>query len=527
MGPVVLRALTGLALLSLPIQPALAKLSHRHLHLQQRGRNHTDSDGFEPVKKKKRLTNRAGQCAFPEIEGLVAVTPDSSNAGWAMSPDQECTAGSYCPFACPSGQLMNQWKPGTTYVFPESMDGGLFCDETGVITKPFPDEEYCVEGIGNVVAVNNCGQTVAFCQTVLPGNENMLIPTAVELLATLAVPGTSYWDATSAHYYVNPPGYTTEEACAWGTDAQPIGNWSPYVAGTNQDSTGNTYVKLGWNPIYTSSYSGVNPTFGLMVECTGDCVGLPCIIDPTVNGFGGVSSAETATGAGDAAFCIVTVTSGSASIVVFNVNGSSEIESTSLTTNEPITNTAEPVEQPSSTVTAILDSPFGSSADAGPSLTTKKQSPCTTMATQPLHTTTTHTTPKSSSSPSKATSQRMTSYITITSSQLPSKPISTSTGTSMSTSKSKSTSKSTSTSTASSSTISGAIYSHYNATINSTIHYTDLSPSSTISNSLAGTTSTGSMPSATSSLSSSADISCYSQGTIAGLVVAMVAACLY
>ncbi|KAF3767806.1 hypothetical protein M406DRAFT_31870, partial [Cryphonectria parasitica EP155] len=257
-------------------------------------------------------------CAFPESEGLVAVTPGSSNAGWAMSPDQECTAGSYCPFACPPGQLMNQWKPGTTYVYPESMDGGLYCDEEGSISKPFPSEEYCVDGIGNVNAVNNCGDVVAFCQTVLPGNENMLIPTAVDSTAVLAVPGTSYWDETAAHFYVNPPGYSTDEACAWGTSAKPIGNWSPYVTGANQDSTGNTYVKLGWNPIYTDSFNGVLPTFGLKIECDGDCVGLPCSIDPSTDGFGGVTSEEAASGAGGADFCVVTVTSGSASVVVFN-----------------------------------------------------------------------------------------------------------------------------------------------------------------------------------------------------------------
>ena len=42
------------------------------------------------------------------------------------------------------------------------------------------------------------GGGVAFCQTVLPGNEAMLIPTLVQGTTTLAVPGTSYWCGTAA-----------------------------------------------------------------------------------------------------------------------------------------------------------------------------------------------------------------------------------------------------------------------------------------------------------------------------------------
>lgn len=47
-------------------------------------------------------------------------------------------------------------------------------------------------------AVNKCNSHVSFCQTVLPGNEAMLIPTLVTELATLAVPGADYWLSTAA-----------------------------------------------------------------------------------------------------------------------------------------------------------------------------------------------------------------------------------------------------------------------------------------------------------------------------------------
>lgn len=48
--------------------------------------------------------------------------------------------------------------------------------------------------------MNNCDDVVAFCQTVLPGSEAMLIPTEVTSWAQLAVPGMSYWASTAAQY---------------------------------------------------------------------------------------------------------------------------------------------------------------------------------------------------------------------------------------------------------------------------------------------------------------------------------------
>lgn len=47
--------------------------------------------------------------------------------------------------------------------------------------------------------VNKVGKKCSFCQTVLPGNEAMLIPTVVDgSTTTLAVPDPDYWDSTSA-----------------------------------------------------------------------------------------------------------------------------------------------------------------------------------------------------------------------------------------------------------------------------------------------------------------------------------------
>lgn len=84
---------------------------HQKLHLSPR-----------VEKLETTLATRGGSCQFPSDAGLFAVTPGSKNAGWAMSPDQTCEPGSYCPYACPSGQVMAQWDPSaTSYTYPGSM----------------------------------------------------------------------------------------------------------------------------------------------------------------------------------------------------------------------------------------------------------------------------------------------------------------------------------------------------------------------------------------------------------------------
>ncbi|KAL1835720.1 hypothetical protein VTK73DRAFT_5443 [Phialemonium thermophilum] len=202
----VVQAVFGSAALLLSVPPAAGSYSHRHAHLhdlQHHARRHIHA--HHPASSDERAhadahasapLGRRATCSLPNDPDLVPV-PGASNNGFAMSPDQSCTSGSYCPFACRPGKVMAQWQPGSTYVYPQSMNGGLFCDG-GTPKKPFPDKPYCVDGTGTVSAVNRCGDTVAFCQTVLPGNEAMLIPTEVTGTSVLAVPGPSYWDGTAA-----------------------------------------------------------------------------------------------------------------------------------------------------------------------------------------------------------------------------------------------------------------------------------------------------------------------------------------
>ncbi|KAL2869354.1 SUN domain-containing protein [Aspergillus lucknowensis] len=339
---------------------AVAAEASQHNH----GHSHHHHHGRKNVHEK-----RGGTCEFPSDAGLVSVTPESKNAGWAMSPDQPCEPGNYCPYACPPGQVSMQWDPdATSYTYPQSMNGGLYCNEDGVIEKPFPSKPYCQDGTGAVEAVNRCSDIVSICQTVLPGNEAMLIPTLVKSVATLAVPDLSYWCETAAHYYINPPGYSPDIACGWGTSANPYGNWSPYVAGANTDGDGNTFVKIGWNPIYlepATPFRTQRPDFGVEIECpSGGCNGLPCRIDPTENGVNEMTGATT-DGAGGASFCVVTVPKGEkANIVVFDGSGGSggsdgDDEGEDETTTETPTSTstaASSTETSTSTSTSTVTS---------------------------------------------------------------------------------------------------------------------------------------------------------------------------
>jgi hypothetical protein len=153
----------------------------------------------------------------------------------------------------------------------------------------------------------------------------MLIPTTVSGYASLAVPDPSYWCSTAAHYYINPPGTSADEACVWGSTANPWGNWSPYVAGANSDASGETFIKLGWNPIYleqATPFRNTVPSWGVKIDCpNGGCNGLPCAIDPSQNGVNQMTGGSSQ-GAGGGAFCVVTVAKGStANFVVFNAGG--------------------------------------------------------------------------------------------------------------------------------------------------------------------------------------------------------------
>lgn len=196
-------------------------------------------------------------------------------------------------------------------------------------------------------------------------------------------------------YYINPPGSTVAD-CVWGTSSKPVGNWAPYVAGANTDSNGETFVKIGWNPIYTgSSLMSTLPTFGVKIECPdGGCNGLPCSISP--NSSGNVDSNESAVGAGGASFCVVTVPKGgTANIVTFNTDGSSGSGSDSGSSSSA---------EPSSTVAELKAGGFAAQAEKATS-TTAAASSTEASTTAPASTEASTTAAASSTAAESTTAQ--------------------------------------------------------------------------------------------------------------------------
>ncbi|KAL8927797.1 MAG: hypothetical protein Q9208_002213 [Pyrenodesmia sp. 3 TL-2023] len=382
-------------------------LEHRHLH--HKGRALSIAEGSLTVDEEERgLGKRTGQCAFPKDAGLVPV-PGSSNGGWAMSPDECCEPGGYCPYACPPGQVSMQWDPkATSYSYPQSMNGGLFCDKSGKIQKPFPNKPYCADGSGNVGCRNKASGNVAICQTVLPGNEAMLIPTNVETSATLAIPGPEYWAGTAAHFYVNPPGVSPEDGCVWGTAEKPQGNWAPYVLGGNAVDGGETFIKLGWNPIYlepATPFRDEKPTFGIEIVCDGDdCNGLPCAIDPSQHGVNELVGGAGSSGAGGAVSCVVTVPAGGgARFVIHEIGGTGSDKDQGDTdkhdqhpSNPPSSSHDTPPPPPSPPTTSPTSSSISSSKIEETATQTPSSSTSTTASSTPSST----PTPAPSSTPS-------------------------------------------------------------------------------------------------------------------------------
>ena len=123
-----LSATVGAVLL---LQASIISAKHTHNVLDRRHRHH-NREGKKQIENELELRTtkleKRGQCQFPNDAGLVAVTPDQQNAGWAMSPNQPCLPNNYCPYACPSGQMMAQWSPdATSYTYPQSMVCPLIC----------------------------------------------------------------------------------------------------------------------------------------------------------------------------------------------------------------------------------------------------------------------------------------------------------------------------------------------------------------------------------------------------------------
>ncbi|CAK7246229.1 MAG: hypothetical protein STHCBS139747_007853 [Sporothrix thermara] len=479
-------------------------------------RDHAAAAAVAADETSHNATKRGTTCTLPTDPDIYAV-PGQMNGGWAISPDVQCTADSWCPYACVPGKVMAQWKPGTSYVTGESTLGGLYCGSDGTPVKSFTDQPYCVDGTGTITAVNQCGSVVSFCQTVLPGNEAMLIPTDVTGSSVLAVPGPTYWDGTAAHYYINPPGVDGVEGCVWGADDKPIGNWSPYVGGGNTVSNGDTYVKIGWNPIFQGCALGdTKPTFGVRIECPdGNCNGLPCEITAEDAKTFDMTGDNVAVGAGDAKYCVVTAPKGStANIVVYNFDDASDGTSSGSGSGDDSSSSS------SSSSSRGSDSRDSStSSSASPSPTPSSSSSTSTTSTSSSILTSSSASPTSSSAFSSSSPASSSSETSASESSSPEAE-----------SSSSSSSRKTKTSTtkkAHATTFAGAIFQEDGT--NGTVVTSRMSKTSTTKSAVPTTTldttatSTKESPSASTSSKSEAIKHSHGGAAVAGLVVAVVA----
>ncbi|KAJ2744926.1 hypothetical protein GGI20_002576 [Coemansia sp. BCRC 34301] len=224
------------------------------------------------------FTTVAGAVRFPwnygNADNVVPITPGSSNGGWAMSPNQQCRANAWCPYACAPGYYSAQWDPSAvSYNGRGSMNGGLFADAAGRLSKPFPEKPFCSPGMFNARVVNRLAQSVSACQTVYPGNEAMIIPSVAPAggSVSLNVVPSSYWLGTSSQFYVNLAGSSADQ-CIWGDNDRPIGNWAPYIFGAGQAKDGNTYISVQYNPLYASMGFKAADAYSVKIVCTaGKC----------------------------------------------------------------------------------------------------------------------------------------------------------------------------------------------------------------------------------------------------------------
>jgi len=179
-----------------------------------------------------------------------------------VGSNAECTANSFCSYACPPGYQKSQW-PASQGSTGQSI-GGLYCDSNGMLELSRPSvPQLCITGTGQVQVQNTLGSQVSICRTDYPGSESETVPLSVQPGQTeeLTCPDASnyyMWEGsfTSAQYYINPLGVGIEDACQWqSADVQGswhgapgnIGNWAPVNIGVGKGPDGSTYISLFQN----------------------------------------------------------------------------------------------------------------------------------------------------------------------------------------------------------------------------------------------------------------------------------------
>ncbi|CAG7947884.1 unnamed protein product [Penicillium nalgiovense] len=175
----------------------------------------------------------------------------------------KCHSGAMCSYACPPGYQKSQWP--TTQGSTGQSVGGLECKIDNKLYLTNEDhQKLCIPGVGGVHVKNEMSESVAVCRTDYPGTESETIPLNASpgAVQDLTCPsGEEYfkWKGkkTSAQYYVNPKGVSTEKGCQWGDGSEPIGNYAPLNLGVGETDAGKflsifpnaptTYEKLDFN----------------------------------------------------------------------------------------------------------------------------------------------------------------------------------------------------------------------------------------------------------------------------------------
>lgn len=168
------------------------------------------------------------------------------------------------------------------------------------------------------------------------------------------------------------------------------------MAGANTDANGQTFLKVGWNPIYlepATPFRDEVPTWGVRIECDGDgCNGLPCGIDPAKHKVNECTS-STNPGAGGANFCVVTVPKGTkANVVVFEAGKDDGVGNDGQANDKPSQQDPPPPETTSSWQAPSQPSAETATATPSTETTSSIESALSVRSSDPTETTSSATT---------------------------------------------------------------------------------------------------------------------------------------
>lgn len=188
---------------------------------------------------------RSNSGGFSDIETVTKATCTGGNC---------CSEGMYCSYACPAGYQKSQW-PSTQGATGQSV-GGLLCQNGKLhLTNAALSDKICIPGAEKVTVLvrNEMSENAAVCRTDYPGTESETVPLNAQPGTTtnLTCPDAEKYykwggSFTSAQYYVNPAGVAVEDACQWGSSANPWGNYAPLNLGVGY-SNGAAWLSIFQN----------------------------------------------------------------------------------------------------------------------------------------------------------------------------------------------------------------------------------------------------------------------------------------